>query len=531
MTGQVRLQTWDLPHWIVTTDGAKCPGMHVIRLEPGDTISLYRQLRQRLRHIRVALAPILITAGPHPLRVAALMYAPTKVLAFNASLQRCPLHPTRPVEAWRLLSGRSIDAGPRHRSWIQALSSEGPDFPEGATVYEGRALSAGRPRIGILTPYFPYPLAHGGAVRMFNLMREAAREFDLFLFSFDDPYTKPDVTPVLEHCSRVVLVRQHPGARGSRSLLTPKEVGEVESRQMRAMLSRIRAEFRLDLMQVEFTHMANYAGDILVEHDVTFHLHDQVREEAPDIQNSFNYQRWKRFEREAVKRFRRVVFMSEEEALLLDCGARARTIANGVDLERYHPMEETPGAHIFFVGSFRHFPNVWAYRRLVKEVFPRVKAHLPHATATVVAGQNHVLYWRSFANSIAPPSANGIEMLEYVADLRPLYARANVVIVPNAVSAGTNIKALEAMAMKRAIVGTSRGCAGLGLKHMESAWIADDSDGLAEGIITLLRDPALRCRMAANARSLAERDFDWRAIGARLRSMYDELLEERRCGT
>jgi len=42
----------------------------------------------------------------------------------------------------------------------------------------------------------------------------------------------------------------------------------------------------------------------------------------------------------------------------------------------------------------------------------------------------------------------------FVADVRPAYERASVVIAPLVASAGTNIKILEAMAMGKAIVST-----------------------------------------------------------------------------
>ena len=51
-------------------------------------------------------------------------------------------------------------------------------------------------------------------------------------------------------------------------------------------------------------------------------------------------------------------------------------------------------------------------------------------------------------------------MLGFVADVRPLYVEANLVMVPTTVSAGTNVKVLEAMAMQRAVVSTTSGCAG-----------------------------------------------------------------------
>jgi glycosyltransferase involved in cell wall biosynthesis len=94
------------------------------------------------------------------------------------------------------------------------------------------------------------------------------------------------------------------------------------------------------------------------------------------------------------------------------------------------------------------------------------------------------------------------------------------VIVPTTVSAGTNVKVLEAMAMERAVVSTPSGCAGLGLVHGESVWVADTAAEFAEGVAALILDPALRARMAQAARQHAMRCFDWTAIGEKQRELF-----------
>src|ERR1039458_5100423 len=48
------------------------------------------------------------------------------------------------------------------------------------------------------------------------------------------------------------------------------------------------------------------------------------------------------------------------------------------------------------------------------------------------------------------------------------------------------------MAMQRAVVSTESGCAGLGLLHGHSAWIADTPEAFAAGIATLIADPDRR---------------------------------------
>jgi len=44
-------------------------------------------------------------------------------------------------------------------------------------------------------------------------------------------------------------------------------------------------------------------------------------------------------------------------------------IENGVDLTRFQPAPETPGQRLLFIGSFRHFPNVAAYRFFTERVW------------------------------------------------------------------------------------------------------------------------------------------------------------------
>ncbi len=48
-------------------------------------------------------------------------------------------------------------------------------------------------------------------------------------------------------------------------------------------------------------------------------------------------------------------------------------IPNGVDLQRFSPEIERPGHRLLFIGSFRHFPNIVAYRFFVEQVWPLLR--------------------------------------------------------------------------------------------------------------------------------------------------------------
>ncbi|HLK46832.1 MAG TPA: glycosyltransferase [Bryobacteraceae bacterium] len=477
-------------------------------------------MRRQLRHYRIGLAPVLLTRESSALRRAAYRMAPRRILAYNSRLERHHLR----FDLATLLFWRGV---PLDRIYLRPWWWPGPKRERSTAsaeyrVLEGRACAAGRRRIAVLSPYFPFPLAHGGAVRIYNLLRELAREFDVELFAFQDGLAEP--APVLEFCARVVLVEQ-PRYREPRwSTLLPPEVCEYRSPGMQRALADERSAFGFERLQVEYTQMAAYGGDILVEHDVTFDLFGQIARRERSLASWWNYYRWIRFERQAIARFPRVVVMSQKDAELLGPAARSVVIENGVDLDRFRAEPEQLGQRLLFIGSFRHFPNIAAYRFFVENIWPALREKFPEMTLTVVCGPDHLQYWRAFSEAPEPPPDPRIRMLGFVADVRPLYVEANLVLVPTTVSAGTNLKALEAMAMRRAVVSTSSGCAGLGLLHDYSVWIADTAQAFAAGVATLISDDERRAAIAEAAHAHAVRHFDWAALGEKQRQLLRSIL-------
>jgi glycosyltransferase involved in cell wall biosynthesis len=98
--------------------------------------------------------------------------------------------------------------------------------------------------------------------------------------------------------------------------------------------------------------------------------------------------------------------------------------------------------------------------------------------------------------------------------MAPYFARAHAVVVPILTGAGIRVKVVEGMAAGRAIVSTSLGWEGL--PHVQPGrhlLVADDPRDFAVAAIRLLQEPALRDKIATDARLLAERRYDWRALG------------------
>ncbi len=525
MLDEFRRLVPDRRYLVIRLGSEPSVGGDEIVVAPGSAWQVYRRLGRALRRWRIGQAAVLFDGEPagRALRRASFLLAPGRILAYNANLERHHLRLRSWIASWLFLRGVPLDRIFLRPRWICPWRRDRTICYNATQTLDGRAVAPHRPKVAVLTPYFPYPLSHGGAVRIFNLLREAARRFDIFLFAFTESDDSVEAGPVLEFCAKAVLVPK-PRYREPRwSSLRPPEVCEYRSPAMRRALDRVRREEAIELLQVEYTQLASYGGDVLVEHDVTFDLYEQIHAKRRTLSSWWDMFRWRRFERRAVARYRRVIAMSEKDRTML-AAPQVIEIPNGVDLDRFRPSAEGPGQRLLFIGSFRHFPNVIAFRFVTEEVWPLLREEFPSMTLTVVAGPDARSYWAAAASATMPPLDPRIRLLEFVRDVRPLYQEANLVLAPTLVSAGTNIKVLEAMAMERAVVSTTSGCAGLGLEHGRSVWIADTARLFADGVRKLLREPGTRRAMAQAARLQAEARFDWRRLGAMQRRAWSELL-------
>lgn len=416
--------------------------------------------------------------------------------------------------------------------WQQKRAAAGDDAVlalcgGGVAVFPGRAVTPGRPAIVVAAPYLPFPLSHGGAVRMFNLMREAAREFDQVLIVFADELRTP-ARELLEICAEIVVVRR----RGTHLLPSsdrPDVVEEHDTPEFRAAFAAVLRKWRPGIVQLEFTQMGLYADlcggakTVLVEHDITLDLYGQLLREREDYDTRRQWEKWERFERDIWGRVDTVVAMSEKDRQTV---GRENGVAllNGVDLGRFQPLESAGDARrLLFIGSFAHLPNVMALEWFLREVWGLLAGR--GYTLHVIAGQWHDYFLAHYADRVQVNlEREGVEVEGFVSDVRGAYGRAGIVIAPLVASAGTNIKIMEAMAMERAIVTTPAGINGLELFDGLEVAVAATGEEMAAAIERLAGDESARRAMAARARVAAVERYGWEQIGRKQAAMYRSLL-------
>jgi polysaccharide biosynthesis protein PslH len=230
---------------------------------------------------------------------------------------------------------------------------------------------------------------------------------------------------------------------------------------------------------------------------------------------------WKQFEPGVLHRVDAAVVYTERDARLLADHTPEGVLSQipfGTDfVERFTGANGTvEGADVLFFGSFVHFPNVDAARRLKNAIFPLVRARHPRSSLYIV-GED-------------PPSEfeatedGGIVVTGRVADLKPYITRAAVVAVPLRLGSGMRVKVLEALAAGKPVVASRLAMEGLAVVDGEQFLTAETDDEFAERISLVLDDRDLRARLGSGARAWAERNLTWEATLDRFDELYKRLL-------
>jgi glycosyltransferase involved in cell wall biosynthesis len=191
-------------------------------------------------------------------------------------------------------------------------------------------------------------------------------------------------------------------------------------------------------------------------------------------------------------------------------------VPNGVDTDVFAPgavAEATQPGCIVFTGTLDYRPNVDAALWFVREVLPLIRAQQPAAHLLLV-GRSPSPAVRALHDGAA------VRVLPDVPDVRPFIAGAATYVVPMRIGGGVRLKLLEALAMQAAVVSTQMGAEGMpDLRGDEHLLLADTPRAFAAAVLRLLDDAALRQRLGAAGRTLAQR-YDWRAIVPRLEQVY-----------
>jgi glycosyltransferase involved in cell wall biosynthesis len=234
--------------------------------------------------------------------------------------------------------------------------------------------------------------------------------------------------------------------------------------------------------------------------------------------------RTRRFEGMAPRRFDRTLTTSEmdRQAFLRlagkDVADRVVVLPNGVDLSYFTPSDQPADpATVLFSGKMSYHANAAAALRLVRNIMPAVWARRPDANV-VLAGKGPPGFLLELS------SDRRVAVTGFLEDLRPQIRRATISVAPLVYGAGIQNKVLEAMASGVPVATTSEAAGALEAQAGEAILVADDDRSFADHILAMIEDPFRRSACGKAARRYVESRHDWRALGNRLISVYQDAV-------
>jgi polysaccharide biosynthesis protein PslH len=394
-----------------------------------------------------------------------------------------------------------------------------------------------------ITPYAPDRSGGGGQIRQAHLLLALATRARIELIC-PGPVADPDVRSAVARLVEVAPVtsswREHRWLRRAADLgataipLVARSRQPMEVRALRPMrrvlgsaVGGAGAGADADLVLVEFSGLApllpgwsgrpqrsRSAGGrpwVLTFHNLPSRMAAQQALVMPRRR-----QRWflardaavaATFERRACEAFDAVIACTAEDAAALAGKGHVIVVPNGADVAGIQPTPLPPAPRIVFVGALYTTPNIDGARWFCEEVLPRIQAQEPAAMVDLV-GARPVAEVRSLAR------LPGVSVHPDVETVMPYLQAARVAVVPIRVGSGTRLKALEAMAAGRPVVGTSIGLEGLNLRAGEHALVADDAGAFGDAVVRLLRDDDFATKLAVAGRAEVEAHFAWPSIAA-----------------
>ncbi len=372
-----------------------------------------------------------------------------------------------------------------------------------------------------------------GSWILVNLIEGLSMHHEITLLSFmETDQEEPQAEYLRKFCKEVKTVTLYPYSEELKSsFLFSKMFAVIHACLLmrKEVLNQLKKE-DYDLVQCEYLHTLNFIPNLrslpslLTHHEVLSLTRERYFHAASGLMGKMTgFLKWRltrAYERRICRKVKTVVALSEvdrdylQNRLNIPAPRLART---GIDTNYFRPAAngaELPNS-VIFVGYFKHPPNVEALHYFFRKVWPSVAQAVPDVRANIIG--------RYAPPGILAYSQKGaVTFTDSVPDLRPHLQRHAVFIAPIVTGAGLRGKILEALAMGKAVVATRRAVEGYPFTHGRELWIASNAEEFGRGVVTLLRNPALRAELGRAGRARVEEDFN---VG-RFTEAYEQLHAE-----
>lgn len=381
-----------------------------------------------------------------------------------------------------------------------------------------------RPRVLLVSPFALFPPAHGGARRIAELVARLSDDVDFFLLGDEASLYGPASEPWLEHFRGAHLLEGRGDIAGESTLDLPTRLTRHAWPGLRTALDVATAQFRPDIVQVEFMELAELAQGriagpgaprwLLCLHDVYLDSASRANDGRTNDDGASDAR-----QRAAIAAYDSVVACSAEDAALL-APQPATLIGNGA-IDRRASHVPSPDGLLLFMGPFRYAQNLHGILAFIDHAWPALRAEFPGLRLRILGGAESAAIAATDARLRGP----GIELVSAFVDPAPHLADCSLSINPQVDIRGSSIKLIESLLAGRICVSTADGARGFAEAGLGALVCSPDINRMAAQIAPLLRDAQRRHRLERADDDILD-NFTWDAMAARQREVYRTLCPE-----
>lgn len=391
-------------------------------------------------------------------------------------------------------------------------------------------------RIAILSNVPPNPTHLPGSPRLFSLLREWRKSYELCLFmdypkspiapevlelfSAVEYFDLPPMTPLLGKMSH----RLHNAPYFSQRYRNPAFIKDAQEKCtewcQRHGVTHVHA-YRIGSVEYLPLEMPQTQLTIDFVDDISLlYLRDAKLEKDTLRRVDLNLEAraigaWSQY---YASRVNRVFVVSDADAAHLRrrWGIDSIVAPNGVDLEYFSDHYRNPKPErIVFTGVMNYAPNVETAEFLVQNVFPLIRKRCTSAEVYLV-GANPC------ERVLALGAQPGVHVTGTVPDVRPYLNEATLFACPMHSGAGIKNKILAAMAMRIPVVATPLGIAGVKAESPTHCLLSENEDTFAEYVCEIIEGRRDTTAMVNAARTLVETEYSWPAAAAQIADYFSE---------
>ena len=382
----------------------------------------------------------------------------------------------------------------------------------------------------------PYPINDGERVAIYHLSKgltEVGCNVTLLAITTPKhPYTENSEASSLAHYNRVITHHIDTRIKPIPLLvnLLREDSYNIErffNQEFAKVLVRVLEGSDFDYVQLETLYMTPYIETIqahsnakicLRSHNLEYEIWKDLASETVNPPKSWYYNLCAaRLLREEIKGFDSYnLLLSIAHTDLVkyrELGYNGRSISTpvGLDMENYSYREERPSNRNFkfgFIGSLDWRPNIEGLRWFFDEVWSKVAMTYPEAEFHL-AGRNGTA-------DLVPTNSTGVTFHGEVDEAQEFMQTLDMLLVPLFSGSGIRVKILESMAVGTPVASTPKGFEGISVNHGSEAFVFESDTDLLLLIQDVLHKNYNLGKVALEARSLVESNFEYKSIARRV---------------